>query len=212
MAAVKNDRAPARGKYDRSKNKRQRAEEQRLRLLEATGQMIAQHGYAGTTVQQICERAGMSRATFYSHFRDLRRAMLKLHDFAASFAFSYVSERLAVVEDPFERLREGVRAFLGLIAEHGDMARVVFREIRSVGPEYETRREAEVERFAALLEEGVRDAFARGLVATAPDPVVVYALVAATEAVAMRYVARGEAERALEAEPMLVDLVFRAFR
>lgn len=205
-------RAPGRGRYDRSQNKRERVEEQRLRLLEATGAVIAERGYAGTTVALICERAAMSRTTFYAHFPDLDRAMLELHDFAASFAFEYVRSRQAASEDPIERLRDGVTAFLSLIAEHGDMARVIFREIRSAGPEYEVRREAELERFASLLEQGAREAFARGIVGRAPDPIVVYALIAATEAVAMRYVSRGEAERALEAAPPLIDLVFRAFR
>lgn len=210
-AFVDDVRSPGRGKYDRGKDKKQRAEEQRLLLIEATGRVIAEHGYGGTTVQQICELAGMSRRTFYEHFSDLKRAMLVLHDYAASFAYAYVSQRLDGVSDPLEKLRTGVTAFLGLVAEHGDMARVVFREIRSAGPEYESRREAELERFAALLEEGVRDAHAQGIASRGPDPVTVYALVAATEAVAMRYVARGEAQKALEAEPLLFELVFRAF-
>src|SRR5258708_1879046 len=74
-------RAPGRGKYDRRKNREERADEQRFVLLEAIGEVIAERGYAGTTVALICERAGMSRRTFYEHFRDLRRAILELHDF-----------------------------------------------------------------------------------------------------------------------------------
>jgi AcrR family transcriptional regulator len=206
------DKAPGRGKYDRSKNKKVRAGEQRALLLEATAQVIAKEGFGGASIAAICEQAGMSRATFYMHFRDLRRAMLKLHDYAASFAYAYVAERLEGIEDPLERLSTGVSAFLGLIAEHGDMARVVFREIRAAGPEYETRREAEIERFAELLEEGAREAYRLGVASKEPDKVVIYALVAAVEAVAMRYVSRGEAHKAREAEPLMVDLVFRALR
>lgn len=206
------DKAPGRGKYDRSKNKKVRSGEQRALLLEATGSVIAEQGFGGASIAAICERAGMSRATFYLHFRDLRRAMLKLHDYAASFAYDYVAARLEGIEDPLERLSMGVSAFLGLVAEHGDMARVVFREIRSAGPEYEVRREAEIERFAALLEDGAREAYRLGVASKEPDSVTVYALVAAVEAVAMRYVSRGEAHKAREAEPLMVELVFRALR
>ena len=72
MAVAK---APGRGKYDRSLTKAERKAGQKLNLLEATAQVMVARGYAGTTVSAICEHAGMSRATYYAHFPDLKHAM-----------------------------------------------------------------------------------------------------------------------------------------
>jgi len=203
-------RSPGRGKYDRGLSRAERQLEQKLALIEATGQIIAAHGFAGASVAAICEAAGMSRRTFYEHFGGLKDAMHELHDHAANYAFAHVAERFEGVADPFARLRAGVTAFLELISEHGDMARVVFREVRAAGPQYEVRRERELERYAALILDGAEEAHAAGLLSRPPDEITVYALVAAMEAVAMRYATRGEAKRAREAESKLLVLVFAA--
>lgn len=205
-------KAPGRGKYDRTQSKAQRRQAQLETLLEATGEVIAVEGYGGTTVAAICEKAGMSRRTFYQHFDGTKDAMLELHDFCATFAFEYVAERVLAEIHPIDQLRVGVTAFLGLIAEHADMARVVFREIRSVGPQYEIRREQEIEKFVALIMAGVERAHDEGVIEEPADDVTVYALVAAMEAVALRYVFRGEAEKAIEAQDKMIEMVFRIFR
>src|ERR1700730_7222176 len=40
------------------------------RLLEAAGEVFAEHGYRGATVRQICEKAGANIAAVNYHFRD----------------------------------------------------------------------------------------------------------------------------------------------
>jgi hypothetical protein len=105
-----------------------------------------------------------------------------------------------------------VSAILQVLAENGDLARVVFRELRAAGPKYASLHEAMMSRFVSLLFEGVADAYAKGVATRAPDELTIFALVSAVEAVAMRYVNRHEEERAVEATDTLVELVVRAFR
>jgi AcrR family transcriptional regulator len=45
-----------------------RAEITRLRLLEASVEALVAKGYAGTTTQEVCRRAGCSRGTMLYHF------------------------------------------------------------------------------------------------------------------------------------------------
>ncbi len=45
-----------------------RAEVTRLRLLEASVEALVAKGYAGTTTQEVCRRAGCSRGTMLYHF------------------------------------------------------------------------------------------------------------------------------------------------
>jgi AcrR family transcriptional regulator len=207
-------RAPARGRYDRQKSPEQRQKEQRRRLLDAAADVFAAQGFAGTSVETIVEKAGMSRRTFYEHFDDLKDILLQVHDRAASLAFRFVEAAVRSVDenDPVSRISAGVTAFLGIVAEHADLSRVVFREVRAAGPEHELRRDVVLGRYVALLFEGFSAAHARGLVSRPPDELTLYTLVSGLESVAMRYVARGEAARAVEAAPAMVELLMRAFR
>ena len=203
--------APGRGKYDRTLSKQERRLEQRVRLFEATGDVVAARGYAGATVARICEAAGMSRRTFYEHFGDLRSAVLELHDYAANATFSAVVAQVETTDDMVLKLQVGVRAFLGAIADNAAMARVLFREIRAVGPQFEARREQQIQRYVEMISAQVQTAYDAGVAKRPPNELVIFALVAAMEAVAMRYVHRNEAEKAGEAVEALVDLVLGVF-
>jgi AcrR family transcriptional regulator len=213
-APAASPRAPARGRYDRQKSPVERQKEQRRRLLDAAADVFAAHGFAGASVEAIVEKAGMSRRTFYEHFDDLKDILLQVHDRSASLAFRLVEAAVRGVDenDPVSRVHTGVAAFLGIIAEHAELSRVVFREVRSAGPEHELRRDVVLGRYVALLFECFSAAHARGLVGRPPDELTLYTLVSGLESVAMRYVARGEAARAREAVPALVELLMRAFR
>jgi AcrR family transcriptional regulator len=216
MALKKTKKKPTpevgRGKYDRSLPAHERQKEQRQRLFAAAAEVVAELGYAGSTVEAIVVRAKMSRRTFYEHFADLKDALLQLHDYAAEVAFQTITEKIASEPDPVEQLNAGVSAFLSTLASQGDLARVIFREIRSAGPEYEARRMAVLDRFQRLLAAGVERAYQAGIASRPPDELTIFALVSALEAVGMRYVERREEARALEAAPKMVELIFRAFR
>jgi AcrR family transcriptional regulator len=204
-------KARGRGKYDRTSTRAERRDEQRRRLLEAAARVFAARGYAGATVEAIVERAGMSRRTFYEHFKDLRAALMELHDRAEELAFALVESRVRAADGPLARVQAGVLAFLEMLAENGELARVVFREVRAAGPIYAKRHEAVLERYVHLLREGIAEARRDGLASRVPDEVTLFALVSALEAVGMRFVERHEEAKALEAAPSLVELVVRAF-
>jgi len=205
-------RAPGRGKYDRGRTPDQREREQRGRLLESAGHVFAERGWADASVEAIVTRAGMSRRTFYEHFDDLRHCLLTFYEGATKRAFKAVE--LAVEgasPDPTDRLRTGVTGFLGGITMFPHVARVIFRVARSAGPDFEAAHERVMDRFARLVHHGVAAAHAIGRTRLPPDELRVFALVSAMEAVAMRFVLRGEEARALEAAPVLIDMVERAF-
>lgn len=206
------ERAPGRGKYDRSQSADERHKEQRARLLDAAGHVFSETGWADATVEAIVTRAGMSRRTFYEHFGDLRDCLATFHQRATRRAFKAVEMAVQGGDaKPNERLRMGVTGFLGGIAMFPHVARVIFRVVRAAGPEFEEAHEQMMARFAKLVYEGVASAHAQGRTQLPPDEIRVFALVSAMEAVAMRYVMRGEESKALEAAPVLIDMVQRTF-
>lgn len=207
-------RAPSRGRYDRTQTPEEREREQRRRLLDAAAEVFSTRGFAGASVEMVVERAGMSRRTFYQHFDDLQDVLLKVHDRSASLAYRFVEAAVRSVDenDPVSQLGAGITAFLGIVAQYADLARVVFREVRAAGPEHELRRDVVLGRYVTLLFERLSAAHARGAIARPPDELTLYTLVSGMESVAMRYVARHEEARVLEAAPTLVALLLAAFR
>jgi AcrR family transcriptional regulator len=201
-----------RGRYDRAQSPEERKRDQVQRLLDAAVEIFAARGFAGATVELIIERARMSRKTFYEHFEDLRDALLTLVARGADRAFESVEAAVSAESDPIAQLRVGVRAFLSIVAQNAAISRVVFREVRAAGPKFEQHRERILGRYVALLVSRLAAAHERGVLSRPPDELTVYALVAALESVAMRYVSRREEERLVEAAPVLEELVLRAFR
>ena len=110
-----------------------------------------------------------------------------------------------------EKLRMGVAGFLGGIAAFPHVARVIFRVVRSAGPQFDLLHDDVIQRFAKLFHAGLSEAYASGRTELPPDELRIFAVVSAMEAVAMRYVARGEEAKALEAAPALIDMVERTF-
>src|SRR5436305_4647797 len=53
---------------------------QRGRLLDAMAEVVADRGYAASTVADVIARAGVSRKTFYEHFRDKEGCFLAAYD------------------------------------------------------------------------------------------------------------------------------------
>ena len=209
--AIALEKAPGRGKYDRTLKPAERVREQRRRLFSAAAHVFGTRGYAKSTVDHVCVAAGVSRRTFYDYFEDIEHLFVELHDRLSRQSFEAVERYVAAQKHPEEQLRAGVEGLLGLIARFPNESKVMFREVRGAGSKLESRRDALLARFADLLERGVARSHAMGVAKNPPDDVRVYALVAGMEAVAMRYVDRGEHERALVALPALVDLVMRAF-
>ncbi|MBA2576509.1 MAG: helix-turn-helix transcriptional regulator, partial [Euzebyaceae bacterium] len=48
----------------------------RRRIIDAAGDLLVQHGYAGTTLEAIAEQAGVAVQTVYFHFGN-KRTVLK---------------------------------------------------------------------------------------------------------------------------------------
>jgi AcrR family transcriptional regulator len=138
--------------------------------------------------------------------------LLQVFEYASAYLHRSVQEAIAGRTDPVEQVMAGVYAYLDVFRQNADIARVLHREIRAAGPQQASRYELAILRFANLINQGVTEAYARGIAGRAPDETTVYALIGGLEAVGMRYVDRGDEERILEAAPVLVELVVRAFR
>jgi AcrR family transcriptional regulator len=204
-------RTSTRGKYDRNTSSRERQRQQYEALLAAATTELAQHGFADTAVEAIVSRAQMSRRTFYEHFDDLRDVLHQIHDRAATLAFGVITAQIQMSDEPLERIRTGIAAYLGAIAANPEVARVVFVVVRSAGPEFETRHDIETQRYAELMLEMLKEAHRRGQLSGPPDPTMAYALTAGIEAIGLRQITKKDLRPTRESAEALVTMAFRAF-
>lgn len=198
--------APGPGRYDRNQSREERRSEQRRRLVEAAAEVFASRGFAAASVDQIIRRVRMSRRTFYEHFRDLKHALYEVYEVGAKQLYENVDSAIRAERNPVGKVREGIVAFLTTMQMSAPLARVLYHEIRAAGPETSVRHDAMRSRFVSMWMEGLRRAYEAGHARRLPDEITVYAMAAAIEAVALRYVDRGEEDRILEAVPSLVSL------
>jgi AcrR family transcriptional regulator len=121
-------------------------------MLEAMASAVAAKGYAGTTVADVVGGAGVSRKTFYEHFRDKEDCFLAAFDAGVQLLVDAVERATLDAEGEWrEHIRAGVRAYLSALSAAPDFARTFLIEVLAAGP-HALERRAEVHgRFAELL-------------------------------------------------------------
>jgi AcrR family transcriptional regulator len=105
----------------------------RQRLLEAAGEVFAEHGFRSATVRDICKRAGANIAAIKYHFGDKEQLYAAAVTYAHHCSKRYpVDEGLGDRPTPQQRLHVFVRAMLMGILEEGKPAwhaRLMAREM-----------------------------------------------------------------------------------
>jgi AcrR family transcriptional regulator len=138
--------------YD-GKTAAERVAERRQRLIEAGYALFGEHGYAGTTIRAVRQRAGLIDRYFGENFADLDALLAAVYD-------QIVDEELASCRAAIDATpggSEGGRALVDTLASslEGDpgRARIKLREVISGGPLARQQRQVGVYKFAALVAE-----------------------------------------------------------
>lgn len=131
------------------------AADQRRRILEATAQLVAEHGFQETTMETIVRRAKVGYATFYKHFADKEAAFLALLDAAIERSAGRIEDAYRREEGPWpDRVGAALGALFEDVAAHPEVARAVLVEALTAGPEAAAKHEAALKRLAPLLRPG----------------------------------------------------------
>src|SRR5262249_24743305 len=93
---------------------------------------VARYGYAGASVAKVVERAGVSRATFYEHFRDREECFLVAYRGIVAGVRAAIGSASAAA-DPAARPRAVLEALLDHAAADPDVARFLLIESLAAG-------------------------------------------------------------------------------
>ena len=182
------------------------AASQRTRLLEAVGRAVAEKGYAGATIDDIVRGAGVSKKTFYEHFRDKLDCFLAAYEAASDELLTRLREAQAAREGWLERTRAGIAAYLRWLAAEPALARVFLIEVAAADPVAAERRERLRDRYADVMRDLHDDARAEiPALPRLPDEVF-HALVAAVDELVVRRIRESGATALPALEPVLLYL------
>jgi AcrR family transcriptional regulator len=147
------------------------AEDQRRRILRATGELVAKRGYADVTVARIVKAAHVSFKTFYLHFSGKEACFLDLFDTVMGDAAERIEAALEESrEAPWpEQVIVALRAFFAVILADPLLARAVIVEAPTVGPVIVERYQAAMNGLSPLLRRGRRLAAGAELPASLED-------------------------------------------
>ena len=130
------------------------AHNQRLRILVALLRVLPRQGYANTTIGDVIQEAGVSRAAFYQQFADKEECFLEIYDLASRWLCERV-ERSAAAEGEWpDRVRAGASEALRLLAGNPALGHLIAVEGLQAGPAGRKRHRACLARLADALRAG----------------------------------------------------------
>lgn len=134
----------------------QRKQDRRERLLDAGLDLFGTIGYAQTSIERLCARAGVTTRHFYEEFGS-REALLKaVYDRVVARSRQSVLEALAAAPEPPRARLVGLEAFLHAWLDDPRCGRVGSIEIVGVSPALERHRRAAIHAFADIIEHEYR--------------------------------------------------------
>lgn len=170
------------------------ATSQRGRILQAVAEVVAEKGYAATTVAHVIRRARVSRGAFYAIYADKDAAYLAAYGRAADQVMDLVLEAYDEGGGWLEAHRRSLRAYLAAYQLAPAYAWAFSVEIRSAGAAAQHRRDLVMDRYAGLIGRTAEQARAgRGLPELSAD--VLLAVTSSVDELVSRAIREGHLER-----------------
>jgi AcrR family transcriptional regulator len=149
---------PLEGPRRRGRKPRPFAERQAVanppeRVLRALAALVAEKGYAETTVADVIKRAGTSYRVFYGHFPEKREAFLAALDSGSAQMLAAVLPAFRRAESWPESVRAAYEAMFAFGIEEPEYTRLGAVEMYTVGRRALETRDAVMEGLEALLQE-----------------------------------------------------------
>jgi AcrR family transcriptional regulator len=107
----------------------------RRQLLNAAQEVFVENGYHAAAMDEIAERAGVSKPVLYQHFPGKLELYLALLDLHVDDMVSRCREALASTTENKQRVQATFGAFFDFVSGQGEAFRLVFEtDLRNVAP------------------------------------------------------------------------------
>lgn len=136
-------------------------DDQREMILERAAALFARGGYPGTSMNQVAEACGLSKATLYHYYRDKYALLVSIADGHVSRLQGIVDDALAQEKTPQGQMRVLIRRLVEEYASAQNEHRVLTEDVKFLQPEDRER--------VLGKERDMVAAFARVVTALRPD-------------------------------------------
>jgi AcrR family transcriptional regulator len=136
-------------------------------ILDAATVVFSKNGFAAADVQEIANKTGVGKGTVYRYFPSKEELFLAAVDHGMRRLKSAVDAAVAGVEQPLERIAEGIRAYLAFFDEHPEIVELLiherahFRDRKK--PTYFVHRDANMAPWQALFRELIQGGVVRDI-------------------------------------------------
>jgi AcrR family transcriptional regulator len=178
----------------------------RKQLLAAAQQVFVAQGYHSAAMDDIAEKAGVSKPVLYQHFPGKLELYLALLDTHAEAIVESVRAAMTATTDNKDRVGGAVRAYFDFVDHESEAFRLIF--------ESDLRNDPAVRARVAKVEQGCIDAITDTIisdtgVSRARAELLASGLVGAAEAAAQFWLAGGRPVPKSEAVALLAALAWR---
>ncbi|HEX4418753.1 MAG TPA: TetR/AcrR family transcriptional regulator [Kofleriaceae bacterium] len=141
-----------------------RPHDQRYReILERAARLIFQSGYEATSMQEIAEACGLTKAGLYHHIKTKEALLLAIMHYGMDLFDEMVLAKVADIVDPVARLRECMARNIALVTQDSSKeVTIILHEHQTLtgasGQEINVRKK----RYVRFLEAAFRQAAERG--------------------------------------------------
>jgi len=129
----------------------------RRQLLGAAQEVFVAQGYHAAAMDEIAERAGVSKPVLYQHFPGKLELYLALLDESAQELVRIVSEALSSTTDNKQRVPATFQAFFDFVSSSGEAFRLVFESDLSNEPAVRERLDRTMRDCAEMISQFIRE-------------------------------------------------------
>ncbi|GGD28082.1 TetR family transcriptional regulator [Nocardioides daphniae] len=147
------------GRYDvepRPKGARMPRRERRAQLLASALEVFVAHGYHSAAMDDIADRAGVSKPVLYQHFPGKLELYMALLDQSSEAVTDAIREALAQTEDNKQRVAAAIAAFYDYVANESGAFRLVFESDLTNEPAVRERVDRVTDDCAAAIAEVIQ--------------------------------------------------------
>jgi AcrR family transcriptional regulator len=178
----------------------------RAELTHVARDLFAERGYAGVGTEEIVAGANVTRGALYHHFTDKKDLFRAVHEELERELVASIGEQIAGIEDPWELIVAGVRAFLDASTDPALRQIALIDAPAVLG--WEEWREIDARYGLGLVSFALRNAMDRGVFREAEVTPLAHLLIGAMTEAAMMVANAPDPEAARrETEPALLGLL-----
>lgn len=141
-------------------------ESQRLRhILERAARVICRQGFEATSMQEIADACGLTKAGLYHHVRTKDALLLAIMQYGMDLFEEVVIDRVVHIADPLERLRATMARNVELVTQDSSKeVTIILHEHQTLTGDAQREINARKKRYVSFLEGSFREAIDRQLI------------------------------------------------